>query len=110
MLSVSCELSTSERIQNEEEISEIDPHGQQNPQSGGGGHVPERRGEVTERGKSERRKMTETKVFTLEDLKKHTTQDDCWLLLFGKVRPSRRDDESFCTPATGVSPKRTTRS
>mmetsp|Transcript_9655 Transcript_9655/g.22513 ORF Transcript_9655/g.22513 Transcript_9655/m.22513 type:complete len:137 (+) Transcript_9655:46-456(+) len=29
--------------------------------------------------------MTETKVYTMEECKKHNTIDDCWLVMFDKV-------------------------
>jgi cytochrome b involved in lipid metabolism len=29
--------------------------------------------------------MAETKTYTLEDLKQHTTESDCWLAIHGKV-------------------------
>jgi cytochrome b involved in lipid metabolism len=30
-------------------------------------------------------KMAETKTYTVEELLKHTTEEDCWLAIHGKV-------------------------
>lgn len=40
---------------------------------------------ISSPGTNFQNKMAETKAYTLEELKEHTTESDCWLAIHGKV-------------------------